>query len=335
MVDEDVVRAAHAEVIRREHLIVVVRRPVQRDRAQVAFRQVRPPITEPDGWSENYRLMHDDDRLEQPKTKRRGVGALGGVLVGLGLIAAKFKLIVGVLLSTKWLLFGVSLLPKLTWMFLSIWLYAVWFGGWKIAIVFVMMILVHELGHFFTWRNFGVQASLPTFIPGLGAFVSAPPTGTPGQNVAAALAGPLFGILAAGACWAYAIVHGEPALAPRERFWTACAYIGFFLNLFNLIPTPPFDGGAIAGAVDARLWFLGIVLLAAWVFFFPSIFAFVILGLMLLTALPRVIAVWRGQLDPRGSGLTSGQRVATLVAYLALIGIAIAGAAATHNERGV
>jgi len=63
--------------------------------------------------------------------------------------------------------------------------------------VIVLMILVHELGHFFTWRNYGVKASLPTFIPGFGAFVSAPPTGTPAQNVAAALAGPVFGVAAA------------------------------------------------------------------------------------------------------------------------------------------
>jgi Zn-dependent protease len=280
--------------------------------------------------------MHDDDRLEQPKVtkERRGRGAIGGILVALGLAAAKFKVILGVLAGAKWLFLAPKLLLSFGSMFLSVWLYALWFGGWKIAVVFVLMILVHEMGHFVTWRNYGVKASLPTFIPGFGAFVSAPPTGTPAQNVAAALAGPLFGIAAAAVCWIYAAVIGEPSLQPRERFWTGCAYIGFFLNLFNLIPTPPFDGGAVAGAIDARLWLVGIVLLGAWVLFFShTVFGVVILILMLITAVPRVIRIYRGLEDPRASGLVPVQRWLTLAAYLALIFVAIAGAAATHVER--
>jgi Zn-dependent protease len=280
--------------------------------------------------------MHDDERLKQPKAvkERRGAGTAGGILVALGLAAVKFKTFLGLLVGFKWLFLAPKLLLSFGSMFLSVWLYAVWFGGWKIAVVFVLMILVHELGHFFTWRNYGVKASLPTFIPGFGAFVSAPPTGTPAQNVAAALAGPLFGVAAAAVCWAYAFAVGEPSLVPQQRFWTSCAYIGFFLNLFNLIPTPPFDGGAVAGAIDARLWIVGIVLLGLWVLFMgPSVFGVVILLLMLFTAVPRVIAMFRGQLDPRGSGLLPVQRAVTLAAYLALIFVAIVGAAATHLER--
>ena len=282
--------------------------------------------------------MHDDDGLEPPRLEEpkrgRGAGAAGGVLVALGLLGLKFKALLSVLLTFKWLFLAPKLLLSFGSMFLSVWLYAVWFGGWKIAIVFVLMILVHELGHFVTWRNFGVHASLPMFIPGFGAFVSAPAGGTPGQNVAAALAGPAFGIGAAMMCWGYALAHGEPSLAPRERFWTGCAYIGFFLNLFNMIPTPPFDGGAIAGAIDARLWILGVVLLGAYVLLVgPSVFAIVILILMAVTAIPRIIAMFRGELDPRGSGLTQGQRLVTLAAYLVLIGVAIVGSAATHVER--
>ena len=279
--------------------------------------------------------MYDDERNRPaPKKERKGAGALGGILVAGGLLLAKFKTILALLAGFKWLLIAPKLLFSFGSMFLSIWLYAVWFGGWKIAVVFVLMILVHELGHYFTWRNFGVAVSLPTFIPGFGAFVSSP-GGTPGQNVAASLAGPAFGMAAAMVCWGYALFHGEGTTGvARDHFWFACAYIGFFLNLFNLIPVPPFDGGAIAGAIDARLWFLGIVLIGAWVLFFGGgVFGIVILILMAVTAVPRLIAIWRGQLDPRGSGLTAGQRAGTLVAYVALILIGIAGAAATHAER--
>lgn len=278
--------------------------------------------------------MHDDERREQPKQGSGRAGTAGGILVALGLAAAKFKALLALLFSIKWLFIAPKLLFSFGSMFLSVWLYAQWFGGWKIAIVFVLMILVHELGHFVTWRNFGVKAALPLFIPGFGALVSAPATGTPAQNVAAALAGPVFGVAAAAVCWAFAFALGEPSLVPQERFWTGAAYIGFFLNLFNLIPTPPFDGGAIAGAIDARLWIVGIVLLGAWVLFFgPSVFGIVILLLMLVTAVPRVLAMLRGQLDPHASGLLPVQRTVTFVAYIVLILIAVAGAAATHMQR--
>ncbi len=289
--------------------------------------------------------MHDDPPQQPPlpptqpqtqlsNTKGRGARTAGGIAVAIGLLLAKAKTLLTLILSWKFLLVGAKLIWPLSTMFLSLWFYAVLFGGWKIAIVLVLMILVHELGHYTTWRNFGVQASLPRFIPGFGAFVSAPATGTPGQNVVAALAGPAFGIAAAVACWAFAWYLGESGHPDGQRFWTGCAYIGFFLNLFNLIPMPPFDGGAVAGAIDARLWIVGAVLLTLWVVLFAHTpFGIVIVLLVLLTAIPRVMAVIRGQIDPRGSGLSESQRVGTLVAYLALIGIGIAGAAATLIER--
>jgi Zn-dependent protease len=281
--------------------------------------------------------MHEEERPDerQATERRRGVGAIGSVLVALGLVAAKFKTLIAVLFSFKWLLLLAPKLLSFGSMFLSVWLYAQWFGGWKIGVVFVLMILVHELGHYLTWRNYGVAASWPMFIPGFGAFTSAPATGTPAQNVAAALAGPVFGVGAAAACWVYGIVAGEPSLAvPQARFWTGCAYIGFFINLFNLIPTPPFDGGAVAGAIDARLWIAGVVLLAVWVLVIaPGPFGFIILLLMAVTAVPRIIAIVRGEVDPRASGLLPIQRAVTLIAYLAVVFVAVAGAAATHLER--
>jgi len=279
--------------------------------------------------------MHDDEAPQQPpKPRGRGARAAGGIAVAIGIFLAKAKALLGLVFAWKWLLLAGKLVWPLSTMFLSLWFYAVLFGGWKFAIVLVLMILVHELGHYVTWRNFGVQASLPMFIPGFGAFVRAPLTGTPAQNTAAALAGPVFGVAAAAACWGFGWTLGEPHLAPAQRFWTGCAYVGFFVNLFNLIPTPPFDGGAVAGAIDARLWIAGAVLLTLWVVLFaPTPFGFVIVLLMLITAIPRVVGVLRGTIDPRASGLTAGQRVAALVAYLAVIGIAIAGAAATHLEQ--
>jgi Zn-dependent protease len=277
--------------------------------------------------------MHDKDPHEPftlaPTTqkKRPSGGAAGGILVTLGVLAVKFKALLAGLVAFKWLIIGAKILPSFVTMFLSVWLYAVWFGGWKIAFVFVALIVVHELGHYVTLRNFGLAPNLPMFIPGFGAFVSAPNYGTPAQSVTSSIAGPLFGAAAAGVCWAYGAATHEP-------FWLVCAYIGFFLNFFNLLPIPMLDGGAIAGAIDARLWFIGVPLfLALMLFTGVTAFSVIFIVIILVVAVPRLIALWRGQIDPRGSGLTRAQRTAAGIAYLALILLTLAGAAATHIER--
>ena len=272
--------------------------------------------------------------MDPPAQKqRKGAGAVGGVLVALGALAIKFKALLAGIWAIKWLFVVPKLLISFGSMFLSVLVYAALFGGWKIAIVFVLMMLVHELGHYVTWRNFGVKTSLPMFIPGFGAFVASE-GGTPAQNAAAALAGPAFGVAAAAACWFYGVAGHGSTVDLGHRFWLACAYIGFFINLFNLLPVPPFDGGAVAGAIDARLWFVGVVLVALWVLFVGvSTFGIIILILLAVTAVPRIVALWRGQIDPRGSGLTTAQRWMTLGAYVALIMLAIAGAAGTYIER--
>ncbi len=194
--------------------------------------------------------MQDHDPLLQPRQPkpsngRRGMRTAGGILAALAVAATKIKVALAGLFALKWLFLGSKLLLSFGSIFLSLGFYALLFGGWKIAIVFVLMILVHELGHLLTFRNFGIPASLPVFIPGLGAFVSSPMSADPAKNAIAALMGPVFGVLAAAACWAY-------GLATHEQFWIACAYIGFFLNVFNLLPVFPFDGGRVAGAIDGR-----------------------------------------------------------------------------------
>ena len=278
-------------------------------------------------------MMHDDEnRLSQPRQdnkERRGMGTAGGILVALGLAAAKFKSILAAVGLLKVLVLGPKLLFSFGSIFLSLWFYAILFG-WKFGIVFVLQILVHEMGHYLTFRNFGVPVSLPLFIPGLGAFVSSPMTADPARNAVAALMGPVFGVAAAAVCWTYGLASGEP-------FWLAAAYVGFFLNLFNLIPAYPFDGGRVAGAIDGRIWLVGVVLLVAWIVYNRSFsgFTLLILIFVLASSIPRGLAAWRGQVDPRERIVAPAQRGAIALAYFALIAIALAGAAATVIDRGV
>jgi Zn-dependent protease len=272
--------------------------------------------------------MHDDDqRFEQPRQKKgRGAGAAGGILVGLGLIAAKFKILLGVLFSLKWLVLAPKLLLSFGSIFISLWFYALLFG-WKFGVVFILQILVHETGHYLTFRNFGVPVSLPLFVPGLGAFVSSPMTADPARNAVAAIMGPVFGIAAAAVCWGYGAATGEP-------FWIAAAYVGFFLNLFNLLPAYPFDGGRVAGAIDGRLWLVGVVLLLGWIVWFRhfSVFTLLIVLFVLMSSIPRGIAAWRGQVNPAERIAAPGARALLGLTYFVLIGIAVAGAAATMHQ---
>jgi Zn-dependent protease len=286
--------------------------------------------------------MHDDDGLdprvppeqqpralppEQPNSMRRGAGAAGGILVGIAVFWTKVKLVLGVLFGLKWLV----LAPKLLWsfgsIFASLWFYAILFG-WKFGVVFVLQILVHEMGHYLTFRNYGVPVSLPMMIPGLGAFVSSPMTEDPARNAVAALMGPVFGVGAATVCWGYGLFTGEP-------FWIAAAYVGFFLNLFNLIPAYPFDGGRVAGAIDGRIWLVGAALLVGFVVLTHnySPFMLLIVAFVLISSIPRGIAAWRGQVDPRERIAQPMQRVLMAIGYFGLIAIAIAGAAATISQR--
>jgi Zn-dependent protease len=111
--------------------------------------------------------------------------------------------------------------------------------GWRFAVGFVLLILVHELGHFFEARRQGLHSTWPTFIPFFGAFVlikDAPLN--PWRNALVSLAGPAYGGVGAAACW----VIGE---ATNSDLFRALAYAGFLINLINLLPIGILDGGSV------------------------------------------------------------------------------------------
>jgi Zn-dependent protease len=257
----------------------------------------------------------------KPKAGWRTGAGLAGAAV---LFFAKFKTALLVLANVKLLL----LLPKFFALFLSIWFYALFFG-WKFGIVFVLLILVHELGHYMTFRNFGIAADLPFFIPGLGAFVAARgPAPSLTIEAVAALAGPIYGLLAAGVCYALALNLHEP-------FWFAAAYTGFFLNAINLLPVPPLDGGGIAAAIDPRLWILGAFAFVAFILLFHVWGGFLFLALVAFAAIPRIRAMMSGYIDPRFAGVSPGARIALAAAYFVTAAIAVGGAAVTYFDPRV
>lgn len=197
---------------------------------------------------------------------------LGSALAAIVAVVAKFfAAIKGVLV----LLPKAKLLTTAGTALVSVAAYSL-FWGWTFALGFVVLLFVHEMGHVIQLRREGVKASAPMFIPFLGAAVMM--KSMPDDALAEArvgLAGPVLGTLGAGACLAI-------AEATNSDLLRALAYVAFFLNLINLIPVVPFDGGRAMAAMSPWLWFVGLGALVAMLLLVgnPFLLIFVVLGVM-------------------------------------------------------
>ncbi len=172
--------------------------------------------------------------------KPRGLGNAwksGGGLAALGLLAWKLKTVLLLLLTKgKLLLLGLTKAGTTFSMLLSLGVYWTAFG-WKLAAGLVLSIYVHEMGHVAALQRFGIKASLPMFIPGVGAIVrlkQAPANAR--EDARVGLAGPIWGLGAALAAW---LIH----LATGAAIWAAIARLGAWINLLNLLPVWQLDGG--------------------------------------------------------------------------------------------
>ena len=266
------------------------------------------PVPDPSG---------DGERGYEPVRPRSGLYDLARKLVApivaLGFLIVKFG---GLLLKLKVVTTGLS-------MAVSIAAYA-WIWGLPFAIGFVILILVHELGHVFELRRQGVPASAPLFIPFLGAVIGMKELPDDAWAEAkVALAGPILGSVGALACWIAAEAAGSELLM-------ALAFVGFFLNLFNLIPIVPLDGGRAAGALHPALWFVGLLMMVGLVVvsFNPLLLIIVVLG---------GLDLWRRWRERGDAGdyyrLTIAQRAAVAVVYLGLVAALAVGMSATYVER--
>ncbi|MEY8877830.1 MAG: site-2 protease family protein [Leptothrix sp. (in: b-proteobacteria)] len=164
-------------------------------------------------------------------------------------------------------------------MLLSIAVYALIYG-WRYAVGFVLLLFVHELGHYIAARRRGLDVGAPTFIPFVGAWIQLKDMPHDAETEAyVGLGGPLLGTVGALVCYFLARSYDATWLL-------AVAYAGFFLNLFNLIPLSPLDGGRITAVLSPRLWLLGVPLLGALFWYRPS-------PLLLLIALIAAPQVWK------------------------------------------
>lgn len=217
--------------------------------------------------------------------------------------------------------FGKFLLSGGT-MVLSVFAYALVYG-WRYAAGFVGLLFVHEMGHFIAARKRSLDVGLPTFIPFVGAWIELKEQPMDAETEAfVGIAGPMLGSAAAFVCYMLARESGSGLLM-------ALAYAGFVLNLFNLIPLSPLDGGRIVSVVSPRLWFWGVPILIALFVWIPS----PMLVLIAVLALPQL---WKAFQD-RSIAASAYYRVAPSVRleyaaqYVALAGFLAVMAFVAHE----
>ncbi len=210
-------------------------------------------------------------------------------------------------------------------MVLSIWAYAMLWGVW-FAAGLVLLIFVHELGHLIAARQQGLKAGAPVFIPFMGAIIAlkeAPKNAW--IEAVVGIGGPILGTCGAGICYLIYLMTGAP-------IWSALAYVGFFLNLFNLAPIGFLDGGRIVTALSPWLWLVGLVIVGAMTIARPNFLLF----LILILSLPRLFFLFRNKTEEerRYFEVSPSQRATMAAMYFGLIALLFAGMHEAHVDHG-
>jgi len=235
---------------------------------------------------------------------KRWWGAIAGIAFLIFSYGAKLKVLL--LLLTK-----VKFATTAFTMVVSIGAYALLFPLW-FAVGLVLLLLIHETGHVLQLRREGIKATAPMFIPFMGAVVGMKEM--PKDAAAEArvgLAGPIIGTLGAIGAWGLYILTDN-------LLFLGLAYVGFFINLFNLLPMLPLDGGRAAGALSPVFWIFGLIAALAYLVVNPNpiiLFILIIGGIELWNR-------WRARNTEEGQEyykVSPGQRFAIGSTYLGMI----------------
>jgi Zn-dependent protease len=255
-----------------------------------------------------------------PRPPRTGFGRLLAPLGAAALLVAKLKFVLLLLPKLK-------LLTTSGTMLVSIAAYSlIW--GWRFAVGFVLLLLVHEMGHVIQLRREGIKASAPMFIPFLGAVVAAKSLGDNALAEArVGLAGPILGTVGT------ALLIPIALLTDSDLIW-ALAFTGFFLNLFNLAPVLPLDGGRAMAAMAPWMWFVGFGVLVGVAIAFPN-------PIMLVILLLGGMETWRRWKLRRAGGAEQQDyyrvppraRLGVAAVYVGLVVVLALGMDLTHVAR--
>ena len=255
----------------------------------------------------------------RPNPIRRRLSAAGAAILAL---LAKFKTVLLLLPKLKLLASTGTILVSLA-AYALLW-------GWPFAAGFIALLFVHEMGHAIALRREGIKASAPMFIPFLGAVIAARSLGDNATAEArVGLAGPILGSIGAAAC--VLVWH-----ATGNELWRALAFTGFFLNLFNLLPVVPLDGGRAMAAMAPWMWFVGLAAMIPLAIVFPN----PIILLILVFAGFETYKRWQQR---RSGGVVQQayyrvrplDRALVAAVYLSLIALLVVGMDATLVARTI
>jgi Zn-dependent protease len=194
---------------------------------------------------------------------------------------------------------------------------------------FVGLIFVHEMGHLIAARYEGIRATVPFFIPFMGAaiFLKDHPRDARSEAIIG-IGGPITGTIGALAMYGLAQTIGATGDTTLGLLFARLAFYGFFINLFNMIPMSPLDGGRILGAVSK--WFnvlgLGLILLGIVTGVLGS-------PILLLVLVFGAIGVYMRFTRPEHPGyyqVGGSARLVIGLSYLLLLAILIGGLVATE-----
>ena len=253
-------------------------------------------------------------RSQQPTWRKK----IGGALTAAGVLVVKF------FSAIKFFL--LPLLKTGGSMLISIWVYSLLYGWW-FGVGFVILIFVHECGHLLAAKRIGLHVGLPVFIPFMGAVIAlkeAPRNAWIEAQVG--IGGPLLGSLGAGVCGLIYLGTGNP-------LFLALANVGFMLNLFNLVPIGPLDGGRIVTAISPWLWIVGYALMAIYTVVSVMAGRFsLLLFIILIISTPRLISLFRPKSaeQQRFFEVAPAQRLIIATMYFGLILLLVWGMAATE-----
>ena len=265
-------------------------------------------------------LGRDYSPIKHPVTARDILRKLWAPIAAVGFAIWKLKFIFAAIFKFKLFTVAGSML-------VSIGAYAL-LWGWQFAAGFVLLLLVHELGHVLEAKRQGLPVSAPMFIPFLGALITLKQLPDNAWNEAkVAIAGPIVGSLGAAAVWGL----GE---AIDSDLLIALAFTGFFLNLFNLAPISPLDGGRIVAAIHPALWLVGLAVLVGLAIVAPNPILILILILGGLESWRR----WRERRRPEAEAyyrVSPSRRLITGVSYIALAALLTVAMSASYIERDI
>jgi Zn-dependent protease len=244
---------------------------------------------------------------------------LGGLLIPLALLASKAKVLFLAVIKIK-------AVATLGTMFISIVAYALAFG-WPFAVGFVLLLFVHEMGHAIQLRREGVEASAPIFIPFLGAVIAAKSLGKDAVAEArVGLAGPILGTIGT-------LVPLAVWLTTGSDLWRALAYVGFFINLINLLPVLPLDGGRAMAVLGPMVWLAGILIAVAATVLFLGPFMLVF---VLLLGGPELYHRFKNRNSEESRtfhSVPTRTKLVVATVYLGLAALLIVGVAETYVPR--